>query len=206
MKLQPREKKTAGFTLVEMVGVLGVIAVLAGILIPKIFASLNEARINNAVTSYNTIQSATTTYFSKYGKFGGIEGEAYTNGVVVTNWDTAVLMVERLIDKPFGPRLADIANVVVSDCSAATTDISGENNAYNLDNNTSYNKNDAFGAKVVECVIYNITKEDAWELSMRIDGPSLSADNKTDNSDYKGRVKYNITGSLGTVRIYVAHK
>lgn len=206
MNTQLKEKKTAGFTLVEMVGVLGVIAVLAGILIPKIFASLNEARINNAVTSYNTIQSATTTYFSKYGKFGGIDGQTYADGVTVTNWDTAVLMVERLIDKPFGPRLADVANVVVSDCSGANVDVGAWNNAYNLDNNTSYNKNDAFGSKVVECVIYNITKEDAWELSMRIDGPSLSATNKTEASDLLGRVKYNIGGSLGAVRIYVAHK
>jgi type II secretory pathway pseudopilin PulG len=189
------------------VGVLAVSAVLAGLLVPKIFASLNEARINDTVTAYNAIQSAATTYFSKYGKFGGIEGATYASGTSVTNWDSAVLLVERLIDKAFLPRLTDLANVVVSDCSASTTDASGTNNAYDLDGNTDYNKNDAFGAKVVECVLYNVTREDAWELSRRIDGPSLSASAKTDAQDLKGRVKYDMgTGATGTVRIYVAHK
>ena len=206
MKVTKPQRPYAAFTLVEMVGVLGVIAVLAGILIPKIFASLNEARINNAVTSYNTIQSAATTYFGKYGKFGGVEGETYATGTSVTNWDTAVLMVERLIDKPFGPRLSDSARVEVNDCLSSGTDIHGGNSAYNLDNNTSYNKNDAFGAKVVECVLENITREDAWELSRRIDGPTMSAAGRDDASDLVGRVKYNITGTSGMVRIYVAHK
>jgi len=207
MNVQPSEKRTAGFTLVEMVGVLAVIAVLAGLLVPKIFASLNEARINDTVTAYNAIQSAATTYFSKYGKFGNIGGTNYTTGAVVTNWDSAVLLVERLIDKAFLPRLTDLANVVVSDCSASTTDASGTNNAYDLDGNTDFNKNDAFGAKVVECVLYNVTREDAWELSRRIDGPSLSASAKTDAQDLKGRVKYDMgTAATGTVRLYVAHK
>ncbi len=206
MRLPNARQRQHAFSLVEMVGVLGVIAVLAGLLIPKMFASLNEARINEAVTGYNAIQSASTTYFGKYGRFGGIEGAAYASGTTVTNWDSAVLMVERLIDKAFIPRLAELVNVVVSDCVASTTTTTGSNSAYDLDGNTSYNTNDAFGAKLVECVLFNVALEDAWELSRRVDGPSMSAATKTTAQDLKGRVKYEFTGGTGTVRIYVAHK
>lgn len=206
MRLPNTKQTQRAFSLVEMVGVLGVIAVLAGLLIPKMFASLNEARINEAVTGYNTLQSAATTYFGKYGKFGGIEGATYATGTTVTNWDGAVLLVERLVDKVFRPRLAEQVNVVVSDCAASTTEATGSNNAYNLDDNTSYNTNDAFGAKIVECVLFNVSLEDAWELSRRIDGPAMSAATKTTAQDLKGRVKYDITGGSGSVRIYVAHK
>lgn len=206
MKGRPTCQRQAAFTLVEMVGVLSVIAVLAGLLIPKIFASINEARINDAVTGINALQSATVNYVSKYGRIGGIEGAAYASGTTVTNWDRVVLLVERFIDKPFEPRIASTVSIRVSDCAAATVDASGDNNAYNLDNNITYNKNDAFGSRIVECVLSGLTREDAWELSRRIDGATLSAAAKTDQSDLLGRVKYNIEGNEGTVRVYLAHR
>lgn len=206
MKMRPTCSHARAFSLVEMVGVLSVIAVLAGLLIPKIFASINEARLNDAVTGINTLQSATVNYVSKYGRIGGIEGAAYASGTTVTNWDQVVLLVERFIDKPFEPRLASSVSVRVSDCSAASTDVTADNNAYNLDNNTTYNKNDAFGSRVVECVLQGLTREDAWELSRRIDGPTLSASSKTAQSDLLGRVKYDIPGNEGTVRVYLAHR
>jgi type II secretory pathway pseudopilin PulG len=205
MKTPNRAPRTGAFTLIEMVGVLAVIAILAGLLMPRIFSAVNEARLNNAVSSCNTIKSAATTYFAKYGKFGGVEGETITTNLFTT-WDTAVLMVEGLIDKPFGPRLGDTATVQVADTVAAGTDAAADNTAYNLDNNITINKNDAIGAKVVECVFSNISREDAWEMSWRIDGPTFTAGNKTDQTDVLGRVKYNIPGTLGTVRVYVAHK
>lgn len=207
MKMRISHTQRAGFTLVEMVGVLAVIAVLAGLLVPKIFASLNEARINDVVTGYNTIQSAATTYFSKYGRFGGVGGATYASGTTNANWDSEVLLVERLIDKRFQPRVSENALVLVSDCAGSTTDATGSNNAYDLDGNTTFNKNDAFGAKLVECILFDVTREDAWELSRRIDGPSLSAADRTSAQDLRGRVKYDMgTAAAGTVRMYVAHK
>jgi len=37
-----------GFTLVEMIGVLAVIAVLAGLLVPRVFSAIAQSRINTA--------------------------------------------------------------------------------------------------------------------------------------------------------------
>src|SRR5213079_1357914 len=62
-----KQKLLQGFTLIEMIGVLAVIAILASMLIPKIFEAINSARINNTVQSYNAIKTAVMDHYGKYG-------------------------------------------------------------------------------------------------------------------------------------------
>lgn len=198
--------RLAGFNLVETVGALAVTAILAAILVPKIFAAISEARVNHAVGSLAAVQSAAITYVKKYGRVGGVGGSAYPTGTTLTNWDAAVLVVEQLIEQPFRSRLGGSAQVVVRDCAAADTVPDGTNAAYDLDGNASLGVNDAAGDKIIECTLQSVSREDAWELSRRIDGPALSAADKTAAEDLQGRVKYQFSGSQGTVRIYLAHK
>lgn len=196
---------TSGFTLVEMVGVLAVIAVLSSFLVPKIFSAINEGRLNSAVASLNSCKSAATVFFGKYGRFGTLGGKAETNALVI-NWDTEVLMPEGLLEKPFGPRLAETAYIQIIDGVSKDTDPAYDNPAYNLDNKPLVNKNDAYGYKVIEAVFKNITKEDAWEMSYRIDGDLGTLEDKAGNEDLTGKVKYRILGSIGDCRIYLSHK
>ena len=60
-------------------------------------------------------------------------------------------------------------------------------------------------ATVVECLLSNVAIADAWELSRRIDGDSLSAANGSSTDD-KGRVAYNYANGSGTVYIYIGHR
>ena len=60
-------KSSQAFTLIEMIGVLAVIAILASMLVPKIFEAINSARINNTVQSYNAIKTAVMDHYGKYG-------------------------------------------------------------------------------------------------------------------------------------------
>lgn len=198
-----------GFTLIEMVGVLAVIAILAALLIPKIFAAINESRLNNAVTSYNSVKSAAMMYFGKYGQFGGTNGVALAtqfSGGSTTNWDLTVLLPEGLVEKPFLTKVGTNNFVAVLPCQNAGVTVDGsDNGAFALAGggvNTAGN-----GQYVVEAVFQGVAADDANQLAQRIDGPSFSNGSNT-NSTYhvNGRVKYAFSQNVGDVYIYIAHK
>ncbi|MDA0824251.1 MAG: prepilin-type N-terminal cleavage/methylation domain-containing protein [Proteobacteria bacterium] len=48
----------AGFTLVEMIGVLAVIAILGSVAAPKIFAAIEDAKLSAYIQQINTLTSA----------------------------------------------------------------------------------------------------------------------------------------------------
>src|SRR5260221_6663702 len=96
-----RHPTRRGFTLIEMIGVLAVIAILASLLIPKIFEAINNSRINNAIVSYNTVKSAVADHFAKYGAF-----DTSTNGIALsTAWYDRALVTEGFLDKLFITKL-----------------------------------------------------------------------------------------------------
>jgi len=80
-----------GFTLIEMIGVLAMIAILASMLIPKIYEAINSARISNALISYNTIKTALTDHFAKYGALLSSNGNALAvSDTGAINFDTTL--------------------------------------------------------------------------------------------------------------------
>src|SRR5438046_10179573 len=100
MKVTNNQRKfTRGFTLIEMIGVLAVIAILASMLIPKIFEAINSARINNTVQSYNAIKTGVLDHYGKYGSINivGTTGTGFAAGSAqANNYDTYVLLAESL--------------------------------------------------------------------------------------------------------------
>ncbi len=77
---QQNRKSNQAFTLIEMIGVLAVIAILASMLIPKIFEAINNSKINNAAVSYSGATPTTTD--SAY-DLDGTGGNDASGGVVV---------------------------------------------------------------------------------------------------------------------------
>src|ERR1051326_3262375 len=98
MKITSHPRKPAqGFTLIEMIGVLAVIAILASMLIPKIFEAINSARINNTVQSYNAIKTAVMDHYGKYGAINvlGTTGAGFAAGSAQMNaYDRQILLPE----------------------------------------------------------------------------------------------------------------
>src|ERR1043165_2890846 len=137
------------FTLIEMIGVLAVIAILASLLIPKIFEAINSARINNCVVSYNTIKTAVMDHYAKFGKLNSQGG---TNDLTapIANYDKTILLAEQMIDKPFTVKIGGgdpSTNAVIQAVSAANA---GGGSGYLLDGVN----NGVVGAQfVVEAVV-----------------------------------------------------
>jgi prepilin-type N-terminal cleavage/methylation domain-containing protein len=197
-KIQVQAKRA--FTLIEMIGVLAVIAILAALLIPKIFEAINNARINNAAVSYNTVKTAVMDHYGKHGSL------LSSNGVPITvpqlNYDQ-ILLSEAFLDKRFIVKIGDTnTHVEVVAAELLGADVLAANSAYDLDG-SGITPNDAPGGVVVQAVITGVTENDAKDLNDRLDGTTLGEPVGT--SDLKGRVKY-ATGASTTVYIYVTHR
>ena len=57
-----RQHSQQGFTLVEMIGVLAVIAILGSVAAPKIFAAIEDAKVSAFVQQVNTMTTAVAKF------------------------------------------------------------------------------------------------------------------------------------------------
>jgi prepilin-type N-terminal cleavage/methylation domain-containing protein len=202
-------RKARAFTLIEMIGVLAVIAILAALLIPKVFTAINDARINGAIVGVQTIKTAVIDSYGKNSRF-----DAANNAVInpfnlpYSGYDTNVLMVQGLIEKPFMTKVGTGTDVQVVAAVAANITCIGTGVAYALQGITA--QNDATGVYVVQAVITGVAEADAQAMSQRIDGPTMSVAGLTPGTlDDRGRVTYAAPTSPGgpvTVYIHLANR
>ena len=68
------QKRRKAFTLIEMIGVLAVIAILAALLIPKVFSAINDARVNGLCVTCETLKTAVADHYGKYGRLDATFG------------------------------------------------------------------------------------------------------------------------------------
>ena len=191
-----------GFTLIEMIGVLAVIAILAALLIPKVFSAINSARVNGVCVSLDTVKTALVDHYGKYGNFDqqfGTNGVLTFPGGISTGYDTNILMFEGLLDKPF---LAAIAtNATIEICQSTHANNGSPASAYSLGGvgiglttNATY---------TIEAKLMGVSTADAKDLNDRIDGTALGA--PIGSVDNVGRVEYQ-NDIAGTVYIYLTHR
>jgi prepilin-type N-terminal cleavage/methylation domain-containing protein len=227
MKISSNSKhSTKAFTLIEMIGVLAVIGILAALLVPKIFNAINNARINSTAVSINTIKTATADHYAKYGNLSSSNGVVITPSLTTpfTNFDTA-LVTEQLLDKPLAVAITTNVSVAVLPLGAAVTTNSGvsANGSGNITgwastdcsfdlsdtNATPTTGNNITGTYVVVIYLGGVLEADAQALNNIIDGPALGVGLPVGgNGDLFGRVKYNVAGASGLVdvTIYITHR
>jgi prepilin-type N-terminal cleavage/methylation domain-containing protein len=219
------------FTLIEMIGVLAVIAILAAVLIPKVFQAINDSRVNNAAMSCQTVKTAIADHYAKFGGLA-VDGRATPPTAItlpIGIYDQ-ILVGEAFLDKPFATKIGDgtantliemdTADAVTQDPTAAAaftpaTHIAGRA-AFNLDGTgaTGVNYNKVSGSAVVYAVITGVTLNDARDLNARIDGASVllgeggpgGVATAGAESDISGRVKYTFAAATTTVYVYLTHR
>ena len=81
------DKRTKGFTLVELVVVIAILGILAGIAIPRFMEATKSARGSKIVADMRTIESAVNIYYVKYGAY---PSEEQTGNGPNTNFSTLI--------------------------------------------------------------------------------------------------------------------
>jgi len=195
------KRQSRGFTLIEMIGVLAVVAILASLLIPKIYEAIDNARLSHTVMSVQTMKTAVLEHYAKFLSLNSSNGTPLIVPGSYRNFDS-VLLAEGLIDKPFAPKLGTNATIQLVDVSQPSGDATKGD--YDLDGDGN---GDMSGANfVVEAFISSVTQAEARALNDLLDGPSLGeAPNNRNATDAAGRVVYNKTGAFFDVHIYLTH-
>lgn len=222
-KIQIRStRRAAGFSLVEMIGVLAIIAILAVVIVPKVFSTIASSRVTSAVGSVNSIKTAVTDFAGRYGNVplsvatSRIDDLLVTAGILDTRflvkigtqpgtvalaggtWDnaTGAWVATGGVSQATQSRIINLASVPTAIPGAAGTN-------YQLDGATNL----PAGSRIVSAVIAGATINDARELSLKVDGETLTQSNSSVLADTDGRVTYAApVAGLTTVYIYLVHQ
>lgn len=210
---RPRHAATAGFSMVEMIGVLSVIAILSSMLVPKVFETITSAKINATASNYSTVKTALIDHYAKFGSFASSNGIAFTPPSGGVSHYDFYLVAEGLLERPFDAKIGDGGAITLRATTASATAVNvgssgtAANSAYWLSGTGATNSNETgTGSYVVECVLTNVPVQDAVVLNERVDGPQLGTTSLT-VGDSRGRVKYAApTAGVTTIYMYLAHR
>lgn len=196
----PAAEKAAGFSFIELIGVVAVLVILACLIIPRVInrqqkspatvrRTVDEARIANAVLAMESLKSAAMARYSETGSLGPVTNSSYDSQ----------LLTGGFLSKPFDPELGTRSVVRLVNASALSSEspIFNTPGAYDLNGD---GRNDVMGSHyVLETVIDGVTELEARALNDRLDGAALGGN--VDSVDLKGRVIW--SPQSRQLRIYI---
>lgn len=207
-----RSRTKTGFTLIEIIGVVAVIAILAAVLTPRVVSVIARGKVNATAQSLGSLKSATADYIAKNGTVPARDGTGSTNGAVATGRFDADLVTGGFIEKLFacsiGTQTFDstaltgrihvrsLSATSSGSVTAPTATVGGVN--FDLDRSTS-SADFTSGQMVISAFIPGVAITDAIALNKILDGD----DNTGTSADSTGRCMYSAAAVDNTVSVYV---
>jgi prepilin-type N-terminal cleavage/methylation domain-containing protein len=208
-------RKNPGFTLIEIIGVVAVIAILAAVLTPRVVSVIARGKVNATAQSLGSLKSATADYIGKNGSVPLRAGTGATNAAVATGRFDADLIAggftEKLFSCSVGNQTFDssaltgrthvrtLTAVSAAAVATPTATVGGDN--FNLDRDTA-TADFTTGQTVATAFIPAVSLTDAVALNKILDGD----DNTGTGADTTGRCMYSDgAGGTVTVYVYIAH-
>ena len=168
-----------GFTLVEMIGVLAVIAILASVATPRIMESIEDAKVSKFIQQVKLLEGAVSKYYADTGTWPNLystqdiatnphqhqlmKNAANGSGATVNGWQGPYL--DREPQHPFGDDSL-LQYMIVTSTAAYTCDVDGDGTA---DGSFYIYRIDGVGDKLAE-KISNIFDKDGGTANWKTQG------------------------------------
>ena len=217
------QRRSSGFTMIEMIGVLAIIAILAVIVVPKVFSTIAGSRVTSAVASINAARSSLTEFCGRFGTIPITTTNSRIDDLLVAanlldnrfvvkigTQPTSTLATGATWSNTTGAWVATGGNSQATQsriiCLASTTNNPSAANGANFRLNGVATTNLPVGSRVVSAVIVGVPISEARNLSLSIDGEPLSTPlAQATAADNNGKVVY-AAGVTTTVYVYLAHQ
>ncbi len=217
-------RRQAGFSLVEMIGVLAIIAILAVVIVPKVFSTIASSRVTATVASVNSIKTSVTEYVGRFGAVPLTNANSRVDDLLVAAQLMDARFTVKIGTQPSNPpvvgatwnRNAAGAWVPQGGANQGTQSriicVNSNTNAPSAANGANYRLNSPTvdlpaSSRVISAVIVGVTGKEAQELSQRIDGDTASQPTAA-TADNDGRVVYAAPNGQGVTNafIYLVHQ
>lgn len=224
-KMLRTTRGSQGFTLVEMIGVLAIIAILMALLLPKVFSLIGASNARSLAAAVRTYETSVVGYFADIGSLYPLNATGVPTAEAGGDSTTAISLGARLtLDRsdPLntganqwprfrGPYVEkfNTANVPgfgatvlmpTAPAIALATATTGTNIGWDLKGDDG-NSDLATGAQVAYLQVTGISVSDAEDIDGIID-PGIGTTEA--ERQLRGRVKYD--SATSTLLVYLAHR
>jgi len=207
-----RGRGRLGFTLIEIIGMVVVIAILAAVLTPRVVSVIARGRVNATAQSLGSLKTATADYIAKNGSVPPRAGTGSANAAITVGRFDSDLVAGGFLEKLFACSIGSQTNDVsalngrthvramtsVSAAAVTTPTATAGGDNFDLDRNDT-TADFTTGQMVVAAFIPHASISDAIALNKILDGD----DNTGTGADITGRCVYSAAASDNTVTIYV---
>ncbi len=214
-----------GFTLIEMIGVLAVVAVLAALVLPKVFDVIAESRVNALAASVKAYETAVIKYYSDIGNLLPLDAAGAPATDTVGSSATATSLAARLtlsssdglvlatglwpkfrgpylekFDSATPPALGTTMAIPATTAVNYDTAVTATNLGWDLKGDDG-NSDIPTGASVVYYTLVGLAGEDFERFDSIID---RDIGTTATTKQLRGRAKYDT--STDTLYLYLAHR
>jgi len=203
-------KQNSAFTLIEMIGVLAIIGILAAVVAPRVIESIRDAKVTSAVASVSAAKTAAIGYYQRYDNFpldedlvtvldyksDPVNPVAYTPTVGDLDFGDVLVRQSQLLEQekaPIGRTDTDAVHAI--GCAAVGGNLIG-GTTYTGTTATFRFKSSGSATRIVYYFMPNLTLQEASALAAKVNGP-FTADAVSDLSFVEASIVGNGIATVG---------